>query len=98
MTTDTCYLCQGPGPLRRVPVEVRGLSVSGSFVGPHGHAHVTELQPLCEACIARRDAAGKTLLAASGGLMALMGVGFVLPLLLCLGGGAGLALFLWLRP
>jgi hypothetical protein len=101
MTTQTCFLCGAPGPLRRVDVVVRSTRDSLSH-GHHHHAQTTELQPLCEPCIAQRDAEAKAMLKVAGGTLAVMGglmsLTFLVPLLFCLGGGALMALLAWARP
>ena len=101
MTMETCFLCGASGPLRRVEVVVKR---THSSVFHHHHHHdvdTTELRPLCEPCIARRDAAAKTMMKAAGGTLAvmggLMGLTFLVPLLFCLGGSALVALLGWAR-
>lgn len=101
MTMETCSLCGASGPLRRVDVVVRRTHAS-VFHDHHLHdAQTTELRPLCEACITKRDAAAKTMLKVAGGTLAVMGglmsLTFLVPLLFCLGGGALMALLAWAR-
>jgi hypothetical protein len=99
MTTETCFLCGAPGPLRRVEVVVKRTHASVFHDHHHHDAQTTELRPLCEACIAKRDADAKAMLKVAGGTLAVMGglmsLTFLVPLLFCLGGGALMALLVW---